>query len=229
MPKKQIIALIVAVFLTFFLTIGLVRSQIGSQAEPEFHAHADFAMFINGQQFDFSLPQFMSIAPCVTTSSHHQLIPAAFAHGEDPLHEGAESSLGDWVHLHDGIGTTIHLHKEGVTYAQFFESIGMAFSDTSFTDHEGNHYDNSAASSFRFFINNKEVDSIADLEIKDLDSTLITYGPQSRSQESINAELVQITDDACFYSESCTHRGLPAYEQCGAVAQPPFILKWIGL
>jgi len=188
--------------LIFFLIFGLMAGVAANAAfrnsnpAPEFHIHANFALFLNGQRFDFGKPEFMDVNPCKIEKT--SWITAAYAHDED------EGALEGAVHLHDGNGHLIHVHRAGIQYHDFFESMGMKLSDTQFVDNKGKVYENSKTDSFRFFLNGKEVTSIANTEIHDLDRLLVTYGAKSRSQASINRELIQVENETGKLSgESC--------------------------
>lgn len=220
MVKRNVFIL---VSLVFFLLGGMtlffyVKGILATLPEPDYHEHADIALFLNGEMFDFSKPEFMSNKPC-SLDEAKGIIPVAYAHGGD---------LEDSVHLHDLDGAVVHLHRPNISVHDFFESLKMDFEDTIFIDHEGNQYRNNEESNFRFFVNNNEEPSIMNRELRDLDRVLITYGPRDRAQASIDAELVQVSQRACVQSGSCLHRGTPPPESCGKVYHAPKILDWLG-
>ncbi len=76
------------------------------------HTHADFAVWADGVQVEFTDSQFMSGV------------------SEDGVHD----YLHKYFHLHDDIGHVIHRHKPGVALDEFFDSLGFSF-DTSYTWH----------------------------------------------------------------------------------------------
>ena len=214
----------------FSLIIGATGSLFYAQhsisdhqahAEEEVHVHANFALFLDGERFNFTREEFMSDKPCSYPLSSN-IIPTAHAHGED--NNDGEVALEDAVHLHEMDGDTIHIHAAGVTYGQFFESLGMVFNDTNFIDHEGNEYIPTEEKSFHMYINNEKVENLAEREVQDLDRVLISYG----SEESINSELVQIAHTACVFSESCPERGTAPIELCGSGGESkPWILEFL--
>lgn len=190
----------------FILGMGIIFGYKAVEPKPAFHEHADFALFLNGKQFDFSGNEFMHVEPCV---SFNPLFQEAYAHGE-------AEELKEAVDLHDNVGPVIHVHQAGTSYHDFFESLGMIFENTHFVDREGKETRNNETHSWRFFLNGKEVSSLANTEIRDLDRVLITYGPRDRSMASIQAELGQVTNDACVASEKCPHRPASlSTETCG--------------
>ena len=220
--KKGIVFVIgidVGLIVGILLAVLFIRYTIAEQhMSEEVHVHANFALFLDGQQFDFTKAEFMSIEPCEISSD---TVPNVYAHGES-------IDLRDVIHLHDGNGGTIHVHAPDLRYHDFFASLKMRFEDGSFTDHEGNIYEDNDEKHFRFFVNNEEVETLAESLIRDLDRVLITYGPRDRSFESIQAELIQIPHDACVYSETCPDRGIAPYESCGEEKQS-WILEILGL
>ncbi len=210
MSYKTILVTLAAFVLGAFSIALLIKSAIQSPATVEFHEHADFAVFINGKKFDFSGESYMSTKPCTI--------------------EENERADDDVVHLHDLDGGVIHVHRAGVTYADFFQSLHMSFSDTAFSDDAGNTYANNETQSLRFFVNGTEVQTLAGRDIRDLDQILITYGPRNRTMESINQELGQVSNRACVSSRLCDHRGPVAEESCSASTPKQSVLfKWLGL
>lgn len=95
------------VLLLFFFTGFVVWKTLQVPAEPV-HYHANFAVFVDGQQVDFSRPELMHIAPC-SDDSHMDT---------DPIEN---------VHLHDGVGNVVHLHMAGITWKTFFDSIKFEY------------------------------------------------------------------------------------------------------
>lgn len=195
---------------TLTSTLGDAQ-DINVAAEAEFHEHANFAVFINGEKFDFARPEFMHVKPCV---GKNFLLETTYAHTETP--EGDFADFSDVIHMHDLDGGVIHVHEEGRTYHDFFDGIGMAVTESTFFDQEQNLYQDDANNEIRFFLNGEEVDDIAATEVRNLDRVLITYGPRGRSEEQILRELSQVPDNACVASGVCEHRGVPNLENCGS-------------
>lgn len=219
---KSVITGAVGLLIGALFAVVSVKYFVQSQPVPEFHEHADFALFINGIKMDFAKDTYMSTKPC-TISRYDGDVAIAYAHADD-------SDIGEYVHLHDLDGAVIHVHREGITYANFFESLHMVFTDTSFTDDGGRTYENNGTSSWRFFVNGEEVPTLAARPIRELDEVLITYGAINRSMASFQSELGQVSNRACVSSHSCAHRGPVAEESCGATApKPNALLKWLGI
>ncbi len=63
--------------------------------EEEVHIHADFKVYINDKQIDFSVSKYQLQAKS--------------------------------VHVEDGIGEVVHIHKKGITIGDFFETLGIEF------------------------------------------------------------------------------------------------------
>lgn len=217
---------VVILFLGFGLGILYVKHVFSSLPPAGFHEHADFAVFLNGKKLDLTSSEFMTDKPCtVLWDGFRGLIQPAFAHEA----EGLISEYSDYLHLHSNIDTVMHVHKAGATYGQFFQSLGMILDDDYFQDHDGVKYQVDSEHDLRFFIDNQEVETLKDVAVRDLQRTLITYGAKNRTKASIDAELVQITSDACISSGSCEHRGFTPAESCGNQAILPSLLYWFGL
>jgi len=217
-----VIALLASFVLGAFVAAYIIKGQISNIPEPDFHEHADFALFIDGQRFDFSKDEYMSVQPC--TVSREYPANVAYAHGLE------SDDLEDSAHLHDRNGTVVHAHKPGVAWHDFFESLNMEFDDGEFVDDQGGEYLANEGAAFYYFVNGEAVEQLANREIRDLDQVLISYSSTGEiTQEELLIQQAQITNNACFYSEACQHRGPAPYESCGAAHEDPAILKWLGL
>lgn len=155
----------------------------------EVHEHADFAVYINGQQLNFSQQQYMH---------------------DDVVNETGPMSLADKVHLHDMAGTIVHKHAADVTWGMFFSTINITFNSTCFAFNNASYCDN-ATGSLRMFVNGKQNFEYGNYPINDLDRVLITYGPVSADVEQ---EMANVTNDSCIYSNKCPDRGAAPPESC---------------
>jgi hypothetical protein len=151
------------------------------------HQHADFALFIRGTRFDFNQPQFIS-------SEGDELSPNA--------------------HIHAPRFTVVHVHREGTTWDEFLTSLGFKLTDPSYlgTDSSrtcmvipgGEKLCNTAAETWKFYVNGVKVDGVANTNIHDLDRVLLSYGSETETQ--VLAQDAQVTDQACIPSEKCRDR-----------------------
>ncbi len=144
----------------------------------DFHVHADFAVYTNGERFNFTQEKYMT-----STNVCH----AAFQEKH--------------LHMHDMNGDVVHSHEAGQKWSQFFDTIGFKFTDTSLTTDAGTVFKNDGSKKWHFFVNDQEVNTIADREFVDLDRVLITYGDLTSEQLQIQRDAV--TRKACIYSKKC--------------------------
>lgn len=160
----------------------------GCENRPAVHEHADFALFINGKQFDFGQPQFIS-------------------------HEGDPRS--EEVHIHDPRHTVLHLHRASTSWYVFFQTLGFTLTDKSLPGTtndkvclkmpDGTNYCNDATNTWKFFMNGVQVDGLTVQYIHDLERALFSYGPETADE--VRAQQVpKVTDQACIPSEICTAR-----------------------
>jgi hypothetical protein len=157
------------------------------------HEHADFALFIRGQRFDFNQPQFVS---------------------------AKENEKSELAHIHEPRFTVVHVHTSGTTWGEFLASLGFKLTDptlvgvedaaTCLTTPDGQKLCNTATEKLRFIVNGVRVDGVQQSRITDLDRVLISYGPESDTQ--LQAQYSQVTDQACIPSERCKDR-IPAGEE----------------
>ena len=147
------------------------------------HYHADFAMYINGEKYNFSQEKYMSTD---------------------------NKSLSNFVHLHDMNGKVIHKHASGITLGFFLETLGMKLNDTCLVLDDGTSYCNEGNKEWKMYVNGKHNDEFAEYDVQDEDKVLLSYGDQS--EEEIKAQINSVTEEACIYSLTCPEKGTPPEE-----------------
>lgn len=191
------------------------------------HNHADFSVWVNGQQLDFSDPSYMSAPPA--TAAMFDLVPSAVAHGDED--DGHVVSGREYLHLHNGNGHVIHRHKPGLTLGDFFTSIGLQMTAECLMldDKQFSSLDQGWVSDFArtknlcndgkfhwtFVVNGEPRPMDPALVFADEDAILLSY---SASDTAWEQQWAQMTDDACKYSKTCPWRGTPPTENC--IADP---------
>lgn len=157
----------------------------------ETHLHADFALYINDQRWNFAQEKYM-------TDQNGQ-------------------TLSTFVHLHDLDGNIIHVHAPGITLGDFFESLGMKLSPTCFVTDENTvtsrYCTTDSETTLHVFVNGTEIQDGSHYVMKDLDRILVavfTYGTESPA--AIQAQLASVTNNACIQSGKCPERGEPSDE-----------------
>lgn len=137
-----------------------------SSGEKAYHTHFDIRIVVNGSVVDLTQPKYQS-------------------------KEGAE--LDPDIHLHDGNGKIVHIHKEGVTIGKLLDSLKLYING-------------------RLFVNGKEVSDLRNYVPQDLDKVLIVSGVMTETQ--IKNQISLVSNDSCIYSLSCPERGTPPSESC---------------
>ncbi|MGV8084843.1 MAG: hypothetical protein ACP5N9_01165 [Candidatus Bilamarchaeum sp.] len=176
--------IIVIGFFIFFILNQ--KSQPGLLGE--IHNHADFKVYLNGNQYNFSQEKYMT---------------------------NKNLTLSNFVHLHDLNGDLIHQHIKGISVGEFFDSINMTFNLTCFKLDNGTSYCNNGISTLKMYVKtdkgswnrNHDLDHY---EFNDLDKILITYGYED--YETVKDQMATVTDRACIESGKCPEKGLPSDE-----------------
>lgn len=199
------------------LSFALIACERTPALNPDpNHTHADFAVWIDGKQMDFSGPEFMSVPP--KEEAKVSLIPSASAHGDE---DDGHVILGrEYLHLHGGNGHVIHRHKPGLSLADFFTSLSIGFTEKCFSSGiPGQDGEECFEHPFRFFVNATErpFDGLTYV-FEDGDQLLIT---NAVDQAEVAKELKLLTDDACKYSKTCPWKGEPPTENCIADPEVP--------
>lgn len=229
----------VSIAFVLFVVAALWPKQYAQNPDPN-HTHADFAVWINGKQLDFSDGRYMSAPPPQADASVLSfLVPVASAHNGVDDGDGDEPTLPgrEYMHLHDGNGHVMHFHKPGLTLKEFFGSIGVTMTGRCFTldDFLFAQLDQAWVKDFAItkevcsngkfrwtmIVNGKETIMDPTYAPKDMDKILLSYG----SSDMVPMEQYQsMTDDACLYSKTCPWRGSPPTENCIADPTVPCVI-----
>jgi len=168
-----------------FASMSSGGEAMGAAVNPDpNHTHADFAVFVDGQQLDFSDPKYMS---------------------------SEQKHLHKHLHLHDGIGTVIHRHEPGLTLGEFFSSLGLRMTKNCVTLDDKQRFCDHGNNRWRMIVNGEERVFDPSYVFKDMDKILLSYNASDTLWE---IEWQQVTNDACLYSKTCPERGEPPTENC---------------
>ncbi|MEK6808607.1 MAG: hypothetical protein AABY14_02895 [Nanoarchaeota archaeon] len=143
--------------------IGILGSQ---------HIHADWKVYINGKELDFSNKAHMTR---VTNN------------------EGVSSFIHvDSVSPPEKIGDVLHMHATGVPLWIFFKSIDMDLNKDCLSLENEQKFCNNENKKLGFYVNGKENNQYENYIFNDLDKILVSYGDEI----DLNAELDTITNFA---------------------------------
>lgn len=179
------------------LLIAACAKEPAVNPDPN-HTHADFAVWINGEQLDFSADKYMS---GLST--------------DDSTHDEQGEHRHQYLHLHDNNGDIIHRHKPGLTLHDFLMSLGFGTTPGCLIPDDGKPVCDAGDKRWRMFVNGEEWPFDTAYDFNDVDQILLTYGS---SDDEIAPQLDAMTDDACLYSRTCPERGDPPTENC--IADP---------
>jgi hypothetical protein len=163
--------------------LGIYTVLIPPSPQPllgDIHTHADFAVYLEGEQFDFSVAHY---------------------------HSDKNNQVNPFVHVHDGDGGVIHHHIAGVTMKEFFNSISMDFTESCFVLDTGKGYCTIGEKELRMYVNGKQVPVNPGYVFNDLDQILISHGVHT--DQSVKEQLDSVSDRSCIQSGTCPERGMP--------------------
>ncbi len=139
------------------------------------HYHANFAVYVNGQQEQFKGMQYYE----ETAATSCSINPVA-----SPLER---------AHMHDNINSVVHVEDHLVTWGNFFQNINWGIGDT-YLKTADQVYVAADQNQLTFILNGKRVDSIANTVIGDQDKLLVSYG--SDSSQVIQKQYDKIQNNA---------------------------------
>lgn len=176
------------------LVNAAIIGSSAAQSSPiaNFHTHFDLKVYLNGSAVNFSLAKYQATA---------------------------KNEIDPNIHMHDGNGQIVHIHKQGVTLDEFFSSLKMKFTNNCFTLDSGQSFCNNSSKSLKMFVNGSPNIEFENYQPQDIDRILITYGSETETQ--IKAQINAVSNLACIYSLKCPERGKPPSEDCvGGIGTP---------
>ncbi len=181
------------IFLILFLALpsyhfwryGLSKESIIYGPPGSIHSHADFKIYVDGNEIDFGKENYMTNKDFV---------------------------VNKYTHLHDDKGNLIHVHATGITFGYFLNSIDFDLTKECFkfdtgqkVCNEETNKDGSTNKKWKFYVNGKINNEFNKYVIQDTDRILLTYGSfeSEEGKHRIIEQYESITKEACIYSEKC--------------------------
>lgn len=153
---KKIFSIILLVSLTAWLTFILTpRPYV-------VHWHANFALYIDGVQKDFSSQAYMEeTSRCNITE---WVLPA------------------DRIHLHDNKWDLVHVHMAASTWGDLFANLHISLGPTLITDIYGDVYQSGSRKNLYYILDGELVDNPANIAVESENRLLIWYGTGTSSE-----------------------------------------------
>ncbi|MDY6768876.1 MAG: hypothetical protein SVW02_02090 [Candidatus Nanohaloarchaea archaeon] len=144
-----LLAFVVGVFAGGFIisAVNAVTGPTGAAVGPagSTHEHAQFSVFVNGEEIDFSQPRYQF-----------------------------QQTQNSRVHFEAGDGSRIHKHATGVTIGFALESLDMGINATCLTVHDETYCEDGAAT-LETMVNGEEIQNPASHVIRDGERIRIEY------------------------------------------------------
>lgn len=176
--QKKMLRVILYFVATVVLLGGYIAWKISTVPQAAIHYHANFLVLKDGVIQDYSDDTYMEFEPCTLDEKH------GFFENEER------------VHLHNNIGSVVHVHSPGIRWGELFSIIGI----------------NGASASY--VVNGKKVDSLDKAVIQPQDRALIILGTVPKD---VDALFGHVPSDAIEYdqgkkgAESCSSSGSESY------------------
>ncbi len=147
------------------------------------HYHANFAVYINGQQEMFKEASYYTeVQACVASNV---MTPA------------------ERVHMHDNVNNVIHVEDHAVTWGQFFQNLGWSLGSTYIVNKDGTMYQENGNNKLNLVLNGQDYTDFGGLQntvINDKDKLLVSFGDESQS--TLKQEYNAIPSNAKHYDNT---------------------------
>lgn len=142
-------------FVLGVVALGVVRA-VALPPEGGVHHHANVAVFLEGERFDFSPERYMEdVAAC---------------YGGDGINPR------DRVHFHEGNPDVVHVHDGGVTWAHLFQNLGWTLGADHLVTDDGRRFFHGEGGNLTFILNGLPVGEVHDRLIASEDRLLVDFG-----------------------------------------------------
>ncbi len=173
-PNKAVIG-ITGVLIGMLLILGI--RFVSYQPPKEVHYHANFAVYVDDKQEQFSNPLlYEEISECSIST---------------------EKKPGERAHLHENIKDVVHVEDSAVTWGNFFQNINWNVSDK-YLDTSEDLLVNTETNKVTYVLNGEEVSNITNKVIGDKDRLLVSYG--TASKDEINKQFSTVPSSAEKYN-----------------------------
>ena len=176
-PSKKLILAVAIGFIAGVIWLAAIR--FFNYKSDSVHYHANFALYINGQQDMFdNFTFYEEVQSC----------------DSDQINNPRTR-----LHLHDSNPGIVHVHDNGVTWGQFFANLGYTLGDNLVKTDKGVFINDTGGSYLRFILNGQEVEGVANATIRSEDVLLINYGNEDVA--ALEQRYAGITKDAADYNK----------------------------
>lgn len=174
MSNKIFIGVIGAIF----GALAVLGIRFATYAAPaDTHYHANFAVYVDGTQEQFSNPLlYEEISECSIST---------------------EKKPGERAHLHENIKDVVHVEDSAVTWGNFFQNINWNVSDK-YLDTSEDLLVNTETKKVTYVLNGEEISDITNKVIGDKDRLLVSYG--TATKDEINKQFSTVASSAEKYN-----------------------------
>lgn len=179
----------------FVLGIILILGiRVAAYRSPEnIHYHANFAVYINGQEEQFKAMNYYEETAVTTCSAS----------------ETSEDTPMSRTHMHGNVNDVVHVEDSRVTWGNFFTVLGWNIG-TDYLATRDAIYQSSGQDKVTYLLNGKKADNVANTVIGDQDKLLVDYG--SQTGDELNQEYGQIQNNALKADQSKDPASCGAHE-----------------
>ena len=162
------------------LTTAILSAWLTPQAY-RVHYHANMAVYINGQKWDFSLPKYMEET--------------------ERCNVVKDVRPEDRIHLHEQNGETVHVHMAASTWGDLLNNLYWDIGNDRIMTDDGKEFRTGSGKNLYYIINGEQsLLSVANTPVKSEDQLLIYYGTGS-FEEVMKNIYPQVSNNAHEYNE----------------------------
>jgi hypothetical protein len=160
------------------VSLGLIRAAV-VPPDPVVHHHANLAVFLQGERFDFSADRYMEdVASC---------------------YGGAGSNPRDRVHFHENNPDVVHVHAAGATWGHLFQNLGWSLGAAHLITDDRRRFFHGEGGELFFVLNGLPVDRVEDRVVGSGDRLLVSFS-SAPLDSVVQDEFPRVADNALEYN-----------------------------
>lgn len=175
--KSRWFMFIAGIVLASLVIFGI---RFATYKHEETHYHANFMVYINGKAEEFKDPTYYQ--PVEMCTLVKEITPPVRAH------------------MHDNVGSVVHVEDHAVTWGQFFNNLGWNVGKTFIQTPDGLYTSEPGQNKLHIILNDKDltdVNTITNMVINDKDRLLISYG--DGDEQTLKDEFRSVPNNAAKF------------------------------
>ncbi len=160
-----------------------IGGKMNNEITPKYGKN-DYEFWVNDKPKPGTPPD---AGPLAGVHEHSSILVKIFGDKFDFSNSGYQIK-NPYIHFEGNDGNTIHRHADNVSIGFLFDTMNLQLTDECLVFSDGRSFCSNDEYLLKFYINDKQIDSLKDYVLFQGDRVLISYGPESEDEINIQLE-----------------------------------------